>query len=53
MTAVAKPYFAKVKAACEMRPSGVPRVSDEELGEILVVERGDEDHVGRRGRRCS
>jgi hypothetical protein len=35
MTAVAKPYFAKVKIACEVRPSGVPRVSDEELGEIL------------------
>jgi hypothetical protein len=35
MTAVAKPYFAKVKAACEMRPSGVPRVSDEELEELL------------------
>lgn len=35
MTATAKPYFAKVKAACEVRPSGVPRTSDEELGEIL------------------
>lgn len=35
MTAVAKPYFAKVKSACEVRPSGVPRVSDEELGQIL------------------
>jgi hypothetical protein len=36
MTATAKPYFAKVKMACEVRPSGVPRVSDEELGEILT-----------------
>jgi len=35
MAAVAKPYFARVKTACEVRPSGVPRVSDEELGEIL------------------
>jgi hypothetical protein len=35
MTAVAKPYFAKIKGACEMRPSGVPRVSDEELEELL------------------
>ncbi len=35
MTAIAKPYFTKVKAACEVRPSGVPRTSDEELGEIL------------------
>lgn len=35
MTAVAKPYFAKVKLACQVRPSGVPRISDQELGEIL------------------
>jgi hypothetical protein len=35
MTAVAKPYFEKVKAACEVRPSGVPRISDEELAEIV------------------
>jgi hypothetical protein len=35
MTAIAKPYFAKVKVACEVRPSGVPRISDEELVEIL------------------
>jgi hypothetical protein len=35
MTAVAKPYFNRVKAGCEVRPSGVPRVSDDELGEIL------------------
>jgi hypothetical protein len=35
MTAVAKPYFERVKTACAMRPSGVPRVSDEELGDIL------------------
>lgn len=35
MVIVAKPYFARVKLACEVRPSGVPRVSDEELGEIL------------------
>jgi cytochrome bd-type quinol oxidase subunit 2 len=35
MVLLAKPYFRRVKAACEVRPSGVPRVSDEELGEIL------------------
>ena len=35
MTAIAKPYFARVKEACQLRPSGVPRVSDEELGEVL------------------
>jgi len=35
MVLLAKPYFARVKAACEVRPSGVPRVSDEELAEIL------------------
>jgi hypothetical protein len=35
MGAIARPYFARVKEACQMRPSGVPRVSDEELLEIL------------------
>jgi hypothetical protein len=35
MTVTAKPYFARVKEACQVRPSGVPRTSDEELGEIL------------------
>ena len=35
MTSVAKSYFARVKEACAMRPSGVPRVSDDELGDIL------------------
>ena len=42
MTAVAKPYFARIKDACQVRPSGVPRVSDEELGQIL---RGRTAHV--------
>lgn len=32
---VAKPFTKRVRAACEMRPSGVPRVSDEELTETL------------------
>jgi hypothetical protein len=35
MTAVAKPYYQRVKEAVEVRPSGVPRRSDEELDEIL------------------
>jgi len=35
MTAVAKPYFKKISAACDLRPSGVPRVSDEELRELV------------------
>jgi hypothetical protein len=35
MGAIARPYFARVKEACQVRPSGVPRVSDEELTEIL------------------
>ena len=39
MTAVAKPYFAKVKEACQLRPSGVPRISDEELGDVLTSPR--------------
>lgn len=32
---VAKPLTERIRAACDIRPSGVPRVSDEELGEIL------------------
>ena len=35
MVLLARPYFRRVKAACEVRPSGVPRVSDEELREIV------------------
>ena len=42
MTAVAKPYFQKITASCEVRPSGVPRVSDEELAQLL---RSGEAHV--------
>ena len=42
MSALAKPYFQKITAACEVRPSGVPRVSDEELNELL---RSGEAHV--------
>jgi hypothetical protein len=39
MYGVAKPYFDRIKTACEVRPSGVPRVSDQELGEILESSR--------------
>jgi uncharacterized membrane protein len=35
MSAVAKPYYQRVKEAVEVRPSGVPRKSDEELDQIL------------------
>jgi hypothetical protein len=35
MGLTARPYFAKVKEACQMRPSGVPRISDEELAEVV------------------
>jgi len=42
MTGLAKPYFSRVRAACEVRPSGVPRVSDEELAQLL---RSGEAHV--------
>jgi hypothetical protein len=35
MSAVARPYYQRVKEAIEVRPSGVPRRSDEELDEIL------------------
>lgn len=36
MVLLARPHFRRVKAACEVRPSGVPRVSDEELREIVA-----------------
>jgi hypothetical protein len=35
MTSIAAPYFKQITAACEVRPSGVPRKSDEELGALL------------------
>jgi hypothetical protein len=35
MYALARPYFRKITASCGMRPSGVPRVSDEELLELV------------------
>jgi len=35
MSAVARPYYQRVKGSVEVRPSGVPRKSDEELDEIL------------------
>ena len=35
MTLIAKPYFKGISAACAIRPSGVPRTSDEELGELV------------------
>ncbi len=35
MSAVARPYYQRVKEGVEVRPSGVPRKSDEELDEIL------------------
>lgn len=35
MSAVTRPYYERVKEAVEVRPSGVPRRSDEELEEIL------------------
>lgn len=35
MWLVAKPFGRRVRAACGIRPSGVPRVSDEELEQVL------------------
>ena len=35
MTAIAKPYFEKISASCGLRPSGIPRMSDEELSELV------------------
>ncbi len=42
MSGLARPYFRRITAACEIRPSGVPRVSDEELEQLL---RSGEAHV--------
>lgn len=42
MSGLAAPYFRKITAACEVRPSGVPRVSDEELEQLL---RSGEAHM--------
>ena len=36
MVTVSSPYYQRVKEAVKLRPSGVPRVSDEELSEILA-----------------
>jgi len=35
MWVTAKPLHRKVIAACELRPSGVPRVANEDLGAVL------------------
>jgi hypothetical protein len=35
MLAIAAPYFRRITDACQMRPSGVPRTSDEELTALL------------------
>ncbi|MBI2237674.1 MAG: DUF2269 family protein [Actinobacteria bacterium] len=35
MSAVARPYYRRVRQAVEVRPSGVPRKSDEELDQLL------------------
>jgi hypothetical protein len=37
MRAVSSPYYRRVKEAVKLRPSGVPRVSDEELEELLLA----------------
>lgn len=35
MMGVSSPYYRRIKEAVKLRPSGVPRVSDEELDELL------------------
>ena len=35
MTAIAAPYFRRITEACGVRPSGVPRTSDEELSALI------------------
>ncbi len=36
MAIVAKPYYQRIKEAVQLRPSGVPRKSDEELDMLLL-----------------
>jgi MFS family permease len=35
MTSIAAPYFKQITAACEVRPTGVPRKSNEELQALI------------------
>ncbi|HEX5631091.1 MAG TPA: cytochrome c [Acidimicrobiia bacterium] len=35
MVAVAKPFTMRLRTACELRPSGIPRISDEELADLV------------------
>jgi hypothetical protein len=35
MSAIARPYYQQLKDAIQLRPSGVPRKSDEELDQVL------------------
>lgn len=35
MWLIAKPVHRRIQAACELRPSGVPRVADEDLSVVL------------------
>ncbi|HSM02455.1 MAG TPA: cytochrome c [Acidimicrobiia bacterium] len=41
MIGLAKPFAERLRSATEMRPSGVPRTSDEELGELVRSRRMD------------
>jgi hypothetical protein len=46
---VARPYYQRVKEAVEVRPSGVPRRSDEELEEIPTAPAARNAVRSRRG----
>lgn len=35
MVALAKPFTMRLRTACELRPSGIPRISDEELADLV------------------
>ncbi len=50
MTSIAAPYFKQITAACEVRPSGVPRKADEELGRPAAQPEEHDDQRHRRGR---
>jgi hypothetical protein len=41
MAAIARPYFHRITDACAVRPSGVPRTSDQELSALVRAPAGN------------
>ena len=49
MGGVARPYYQSLKDAIQLRPSGVPRKSDEELESSAIAARALQRRLGDRG----